>query len=295
VATFASVDAEQPDFVLIGGDFGHNNVDSLADKREQYKELYSLNSPLAPLDDFVTKILPHYALAHMWDDHDIGAQNADKTYPYKERALRVLNEFFPTYKMGPYGDWQSFRYGQAEFFLLDARSQRDPNPETDNVSKSMLDGDNLGNAGQLVWLEQGLLNSKAKWKFIISPVVFNPTLRKPDSWRGFQHERKVLVNFIQSNQLRGVIFISGDSHLGAIDDGSYSDFPEMLVPGPNLELCATVARPGRWSQGKFWTGINRGAPCNGYGLVTVSTTPNRVRLEVKDTQGAQKLFLEVKP
>jgi phosphodiesterase/alkaline phosphatase D-like protein len=35
----------------------------------------------------------------------------------------------------------------------------------------MLDGNNLGLFGQLAWLENGLINSTARWKIIFSSVV----------------------------------------------------------------------------------------------------------------------------
>jgi hypothetical protein len=67
----------------------------------------------------------------------------------------------------------------------------------------------------------------------------------------------------------------------------------MLVPGPNLKYCSTTGKPGKWSEGKYWTGLRQGNTCNGYGSVTVLTDPDRVQLEVKDTEGERKLFLEV--
>jgi alkaline phosphatase D len=219
VPTFDSLDAERPDFVIIGGDFGHHNYDTLADKRRQFQELYSLDSPAAPLDSFVSKVLRAYPLAHMWDDHDYGLNNGDKNYRFKRRSRRVLEEYFPVYALGPQGDWQSFRYGNADFFMLDSRSERDPYRDPDNAAKSMLDGSARGAAGQLEWLKRGLVESTARWKFIISPVVFNRTHTKPDSWYNFQTERTRLVLFVRRHAISGVIFISGDSHIGALDNG----------------------------------------------------------------------------
>ena len=38
------------------------------------------------------------------------------------------------------GIWQKFSYAQADCFVLDCRSQRDPDADPDNANKSMLDG-----------------------------------------------------------------------------------------------------------------------------------------------------------
>ncbi len=278
--TFTSTSKEFPDFVIIGGDFDHRDVDTLTGKREMFKELYT---PLGNMSDFVMNILRRSAVAHHWDDHDYGDNNGDKTYPYKERSLRVLKEFFPVYPVSDYGDWQRFTYGHTDLFMLDSRSQRDPESDLDEPDKSMLDGDNLGTVGQLNWLLNGLKGSTARWKFILTPVPFNPTCKPKDSWGAYLYEREALVNFIKQNNITGVIFISGDLHAGGIDDGSNSDFPEMVVPCANCRSCQTA-----WSDKGVWSVGYYGYPvtdCPGYSLVTVMTNPDKVLLEVKDEYG----------
>lgn len=297
LGTFNAASLENPDFVIIGGDMGHENQDTLDAKRDAYKQLYSGNPYTPYVFEFVTKILRRFPVAHGWDDHDYGGNNANKTYPNKQLSFQVLNEYFPTYELSSYGAWQKFKYGQAEFFILDARSQRDPNRQPDGPGKSMLDGDNLGAVGQLAWLKQGLLNSTATWKFIVNPVPFNLTVAKSakvDSWYGFQDERKQLINFIRDNKISGVILLSGDAHFGAIDDGTNSEFPEMLAPSPSLIGCATAKDPGEWSEGTYLSGDRR-KPCSGYGLVSIQTDPPQVKLEVKDTHGKTQLELNVNP
>lgn len=292
---FESAGAEEPDLVLVGGDFDHRNPagtnpdEARRLKRDMFKDLYA-SRPTT--DDFVKGILRRYPAAHFWDDHDFAHNNADKTYPFKDVSLAVLGEYFPVYDMGPHGDWQRFRHGQAEFLLLDARSQRDRPRDPDGPEKSMLDGDRLGAAGQLQWLEQSLRASSALWKFIVSPVPFNPTLPKADSWHGYQHERNALVAFIESNRIANVVVLSGDIHAGAIDDGRNSSFPELVAPAANLlsegrASCLSASAAGRWSAGVYASGSHE--TCPGYAVVTVSTDPDRVLLEVKDDAGRVRL------
>lgn len=289
VETFKSAAAEQPDFVIIGGDFDHSNAMTLAAKRDMFKALYT---SAHNYQDFINLILRQFPVAHMWDDHDFGGNNSDKTNPSKKIAREVLAEYFPVYDLPAVGDadYQQFSYGPADFFLLDERSQRDPEEAPDGPYKSMLDGDRLGAVGQLQWLKNGLLNSKAKWKFLITPVVFNPSLDKPDSWNGYQYERQQLVSFIKQNHITGVILISGDLHAGALDDGTNADFPEMVVPSANAGSCFTATRWGMWSVGHYG---DKGSHCNGYGVISVGTDSNQVKLEVKDTQGNTRLSLAV--
>ncbi len=304
LATFQRLAAENPAFVVIGGDFWHNDQVSqplpvsgrsefVARTRQRFYQMYSHNSTQGPYDDFVDFILPHFALAHFWDDHDIGSNNSNRFFMYKADSLRVLAESFPTYPMTQHGDWQKFSYGQVDFFILDARSERDPNLTPDGPNKSMLDGDKLGKKGQYAWLTNQLAASQARWKIIFTPVVFNPTLKKMDAWRGFQYERTRLVNFIRDHAIQGVLFISGDAHAGALDDGTNADFPEMLVPGPNMRSsCFTATGTGVWSHGIYGQLGNQ--RCAGYGMVYIYTHPDRAVFQVKDEDGNLKLEMEVR-
>jgi alkaline phosphatase D len=148
------------------------------------------------------------------------------------------------------------------------------------MNKSMLDGNNLGTAGQLQWLEDGLLRSTARWKIIFTSVVINPTTKFPDGWAGYQTEWNSLRDFIDNNTIQGVVFISGDLHLGAIDNGVQAGFPEMCVIQPNNPggNCPTGAF-GVWSEGYYQDN------CTGYGLVKILQNPDRLRLQVKDEYG----------
>ena len=287
--TFFSASQEGADFVFIGGDFAHGNPTTLGEKRRMFKKLYNPNS--LSLGDFVNGILKRMPIVHHWDDHDGGGNNIDKTYPYWKRSYRVFREFVPTYELpsAPFGIWQHFQYAHVDFFVLDGRSQRDPNTDPDDENKSMLDGNNLGSNGQFEWLKQGLLNSKARrWKIIFSPVPTNPTAKPKDSWGAFQTEWTNLKKFIQDNQISGIVFISGDLHMGGIDNGIASGFPEMVVTAPNYpRACGTADdSPGIWSEGIYY---NSTGSCNGYGVVTVLTNPDRLLLEVKDENGTTRL------
>ncbi len=288
--TFIYAGREKPAFVILGGDFPHGKSLDLERKRFYYKAIYDpATSP--SIRDFVNLILRQYPVAHMWDNHDFGMPS-NKNYPLRATNLQVLQEYFPTYPLSQYGDWQKFSYAQADFFLLDSRSQRDPNHIADGPHKSMLDGDELGEAGQLAWLKKGLLESTARWKFILTPVPFNPTAKPKTSWGAFQYERNTLIQFIHENNITGVVSVTGDLHMGGIDDGAHSTIPEMVVPGPNGPGCISTGEPGLWSEGTY--GIE-GQRCNGYGVIIVTADPPRLKFRVKNSQGDIKLRFTVKP
>jgi len=60
------------------------------------------------------------------------------------------------------------------------------------------------------WLKQ---NSKSKiFKFITSPVPWTARLKLVDGWRTYLTEREEIIDFIQVNNITGVVFISADVH-----------------------------------------------------------------------------------
>nr|MBA3353703.1 alkaline phosphatase D family protein [Blastocatellia bacterium] len=277
--TFSNAAAAVPDFAFIGGDFDHRNPQTLSDKRTMFKELYDPTTPF--MSGFVPLILQKMPIIHQWDDHDAGGNNLDRTYREWNLSQQVFQEYVPAYPLPSVtpGIWQKFSYAQAEGFVLDCRSQRDPVDAQDDSNKSMLDGNNLGPIGELAWLKDALLASTARWKIIFTSVTTNPSTKFPDGWAGYQTEWQALKDFITLNQIQGVVFISGDLHLGAIDDGTAAGFPEMCVAKANYEKadsrCST-APPGVWSEGYFED------PCSGYGLVSVMQNPDRLILEAVD-------------
>ena len=287
VQTFDSAAAENPVFAFIGGDFDHRQPADLSAKRKMFKDLYDVNTPY--MSDFVSLILRKTPIIHQWDDHDAGANNIDKTYPNWNLSQTVFQEYVPSYPFPSVtpGIWQKFSYAQMDCFVLDCRSQRDPELDPDDASKSMLDGNNLGAAGQLQWLENGLLTSTARWKIIFTSVITNPTTKFPEGWAGYQTEWNSLKDFINTNNIQGVVFISGDLHLGAIDNGTAAGFPEMCVSQPNgLGGCPT-APAGTWSQGYYEE------MCSGFGLVKILNHPDRLILQAMDEFGNTKVSYNI--
>jgi hypothetical protein len=113
-------------------------------------------------------------------------------------------------------------------------------------------------------------------------VVTNTSTKINDGWAAYQREWKSLKSFIPSNNIEGVIFVSGNLHLGAIDNGASAGFPEMCVAKANSETlrgnCSTAAE-GIWSEGYFEI------PCSRYGVVSIEENPDRLVLEAVDEPG----------
>ncbi|MDP6418033.1 MAG: alkaline phosphatase D family protein [Candidatus Krumholzibacteria bacterium] len=148
---------------------------------ESYKTRYDPDYPMNEIFD----TLP---LAYVYDDHDYTHNNSDGSYSEKFNSLQGYLDCFPGYPLPnpEEGVFHSFRYGNAEFFMLDTRTQRDPNSNgfryheewlEDPSVKIRFDPDEshrlLGET-QMNWLLDALASSEATWKFLVSTMTWNP-------------------------------------------------------------------------------------------------------------------------
>jgi len=151
----------------------------------------------------------------IWDDHDMGKDNNDGTYPYKEIARKVFMETYPTY---PYeveneGIYYRFTIADVDAFVIDTRWYRSPMQNAEGEDKIML------GEKQLAWFLNGLKQSKARIKIIFSSIPFNDYggdtssgREGYDSWMGYKYARNKVMSFIKENNITGVVILSADQH-----------------------------------------------------------------------------------
>jgi alkaline phosphatase D len=165
---------------------------------------------------------PIYAI---WDDHDAGIDDVFLG-PYPDKPAWKLEHFElfrrnwnnPSYGAEP--DWPAvwfkMRIGAVECFMLDGRYYRE-NPFGTNPSM-------LGPV-QKQWLLEGLRESTAVFKLIVSPVAWaddakvreetgpnGEVLYATDTWAGFKGERGEIFDFLAENDISGVLLLSADRH-----------------------------------------------------------------------------------
>jgi len=303
---FEYVAQHNPAFVVQIGDFDHRfNPGSpprtVVRFRQMYKDLRS-ETTVAGLD-FAT-YLRRFPFYYIYDDHDFGWQWAETAdggptrSPYLRNLMIAYYQYYPAPQRPTWldGAWNSFPYAHCDFILLDARAQRDRQDDPDDENKSMLDGDNIPN-DQKTWFKSRLLNSQATWKFVFCGVLFNNTVGRWGAFYDYQTERQEILDFIADNNIKNVIWFSGDYHTGgAIDDGTNADLPEVLVPHTNLPSRGNWIRThGEWSHGILPMGPDE--PYNaGYALARIETDPDRVTLETRGVEGMRlQLVLEPEP
>jgi len=207
------VRAANPDLFFWVGDNIYGDALDPAILAEEYRRQRSIPD-LQP----VLRSVPHLAI---WDDHDFGLNNHDRRNPVKEEALGVFRRYWanPSYGLpGTPGVFFRYGYGGVDFFFLDVRYHRDPNAAPDVPGKTML------GEGQLRWLREGLRESRAPFKVLVSGSGWTRA-KGPggDSWASFLQERDSLFAFIQRREIEGVILLSGDTHVGELNAIPWSD------------------------------------------------------------------------
>jgi alkaline phosphatase D len=78
---------------------------------------------------------------------------------------------------------------------------------------------------QLVWLKNKLLMSDAAFKFIgIGSQVINDN-NFGESYADNPRERDELLNFIADNNIKGVVFLTGDKHYSELSMRNWNGYP----------------------------------------------------------------------
>ncbi len=160
---------------------------------------------------------------------------------------------------------------------------------------------------QKLLLETLLLRSRARFKFIINEVPIQQFYALPyDRWEGYGAERNEILNFLRSNDLRNVIFLTTDTHASLINQVFVDRFTDPIpeatefVTGPvatftfQQEVEAFAAGAGL-SPAVALAGFNQilslaGVSCrdldrDSYGLVEVSAANGTATITLKDAAG----------
>lgn len=223
---WTSLQAAAPDlFFWIGDNIYGDSLDPQA-----LAEEYRRQRAVASLQGFIASV-PQLAV---WDDHDFGLNDHDRTNPVKEASLGIFKRYWanPSYGLPDTpGVFFRYAYGGVDFFLLDCRYHRDPNTDPDTPEKTFL------GAGQLAWLQRELKASTSPFKVLVSGSGWTCAKGEGgDSWAAFLHERNRLFDFIRDEGISGVILISGDTHVGEFnaiprsDQGGYDLYDLVSSP-----------------------------------------------------------------
>ncbi len=219
------------DFVILNGDTTYNDS---ATNLTQYRDKW-----IGQIGEGTyQKLLQSTGNYSTWDDHEVDNNwNPETINPARVAAARqTFFEFLPIRRSPTDADriWRSFTWGDTlELFVLDSRGERKPS------TRNTPNAEYLSHA-QLAWLQAGLSASTATFKLVVNsvPITNFPglfDLAQDDRWEGYPAQRTKLLDYITQNQIKGVLFLSGDFHLAASakveSSGPWSNLREILM-GP---------------------------------------------------------------
>jgi alkaline phosphatase D len=222
---FDAITALEPDLFLWLGDNIYADSDSEAAHLDMYGRQRAVES-LQPL----LRSVPQLAI---WDDHDFGYNDSDRTNPVKGMTLRLFRQWWANPAAGTPdtpGVFFKHGFGPIDIFMLDGRYYRDKPSDPDTPGKTML------GAGQKAWLKRELKASRATFKILASGTGWSAAEHEGDSWAKYLHERDEILDYIRDNRITGCFGISGDVHMGEAncvpwsEKGGY-DFYDLVSSG----------------------------------------------------------------
>ncbi len=209
--------AEDPDVVVQLGDMTYNDSARTVD---EYRQRWALNLG----DEGYRALLASAGAYFTWDDHEL--TDSDGYYDQPQSRVDIAHDaFFANLAIEPVDRtihgatrrtfWGAYPWGDAvDFIVLDSRSERivdsREGPDARYISEE-----------QLAFLQDRLMNSTARFKVILNSVpIANlplpPWEFEEDRWQGYAAQRTRLIDFITSNGIEDVVFLTGDFHLGYV-------------------------------------------------------------------------------
>jgi alkaline phosphatase D len=281
--------ADRPDLFIFGGD---NVYCELPFTPERLRRAYALAAQ-SPGMSRLRSTVPHLAI---WDDNDYGLNDGGADFAGKAESKAQFLEFWRIASDDPRRSHEGLYHAQVfgppdrrvQMILLDCRWFRSPWKVTDQRNapgkeRYLRDADpakTMLGAAQWQWLEEQL-RIPAQVRLIVSGIQVVADGHGWECWANFPLERQRLYRLVAQARARGVIFLSGDRHVGGLyreSNGTPYPFYEMTSSGiTHTWREAAEAGPNRL--GELFTELH-------YGMVDLDWDGQTAVLAIKDMQGA---------
>lgn len=283
--------ADAPDLMCFVGDYIYESSwgDDLV-RRHARPEPYSLIDYRARYAQYKTD--PGLQAAHAampwivtWDDHEVdndwaGSQSERLDPRFLQRRAAAFQAFvehmpLPASIRRSLGDslqlyTQCAFGGLANFFVLDDRQYRNPQPCPDEAKGGgstvfttsdcpALDSEALTMLGdaQERWLGQQLKASRAQWNVVVQQTLVSPMDNSPaagnqvwtDGWDGYPVARRRLLEQLARPTLRNPLVIGGDVHAAVVCDVKRDARADSMVVA--AEVCGTSIASQGWPQAHY--------------------------------------------
>jgi alkaline phosphatase D len=281
--------AYRPELFIFAGDNVYGDVSS-----GKMTELRAAYAKAAAIEGHA-KLRRTVPVLATWDDHDYGRNDGGADFPHKAAAKQLFLDFWQV----PEGDPRRTREGvqsativgpegkRVQIVLLDTRSFRSPlrstaEPDMPGKGPYLPDPEpakTMLGAAQWAWLREQLLQP-AELRLIVSSVQVLAEGHGWEGWGNLPLERTKLFDLIAATGAGGVVFLSGDRHVGALYQrraGVPYTLYEITASGINMTYAAN-REPGPQRLGAVY-----GAP--NFGTVDVDWWAGEVRLSVRSMNG----------
>jgi cholesterol oxidase len=186
--------------------------------QERLGESRGAKAALQRLDLNVEMMLDDHEIRDNWAPNDPGAaeilRRGRAAYWLYERASP---EALPVL-------WHKVLHKGLPFFLADARTQRDSRTATDWRNRSIMQPDQFRKLCK--WLARGRF--AASPKFVMTASALLPrrltvgqqpaSALASDAWEGYPLSLHSLLRFLCDNQIKGLVFLSGDEHVSSVTE-----------------------------------------------------------------------------
>lgn len=257
--------AARPDLFVFGGDNVYASQQPWS--REALQAAYATQARV-PGFARLRQAVPHLAI---WDDHDYGLNDGGAEFAHRQASKDAFLDFWQApaddERRGREGLYTARAFGPAgrrvQVIALDGRWFRSPLKPTDQrgapgKERYLPDADpakTMLGATQWAWLE-ARLREDADLRLIVSGIQVLAEGHGYERWGNLPAERQRLFSLIARTGARGVVFLSGDRHIGA----AYRE--TAGVPYPLYELTSSgITHP--------WADVREPGPNRLGPLVTV--------------------------
>ena len=293
----AQMAREQADLMLMIGDnvYGDRDGEAYVNNDADLMELREAFSDLGASAEFQAARAAHPMMV-AWDDHDFGANDAGREFPFRRFAERIHERFWGLDKERDVGNWDGTYYARAfgpegqrvQVIMLDTRFFRSALTPTDEFGAPgkeryipSSDGaqDMLGNE-QWTWL-QNQLTQPADIRLIVSSIQVLPTVHGWEAWSQLPAERDRLFNMVKQSGANGVVFVSGDRHTSFLyKDETALDYPALELTASSLNVSFATESTERDTRQ-----IGSGYPPENFGEVAIDWAGRRIALKLRDNKG----------
>jgi alkaline phosphatase D len=288
-AALGDILTHDADLMLWLGDNIYADTEDMAEMRGLYDQL-GANSRFKAL-------AASTEMMAVWDDHDMGWDNANSTWPHRDAAKAEFLSFWGAASGDPRqtqpGVYTSRTFGNGDrtvqVILLDNRYNLDPWDYTGEDPSRRILGEE-----QWAWLGERL-REPATVRIIGSGVQVIQDYdidNEWESWGDSPLERDRLFHLIREMGVPGVVFVSGDMHFAELtrhpDDGAALGYPTFDLTPSGLDQ-VEVAGAGEWvNPNRVGELLNTGRK---HGLIEIDWGPAdpEIHLEIYDRT---RLFLD---